>query len=124
MFALFRPIIDRLKALFATSAALEIEAQFLARDAERKAELLRLAAHYENQGLHSIAEQLRHQADTLSFHQPLASVLPAVEHLHADKPGGLKLFTPPADNPEVQHDPVREKNILPLPQRRKKGEKS
>lgn len=81
MFSIFRAVVERLKALFATSAALELEAEFVARDAERKAELLRLADHYAGEGLHGIASHLRLRAENLSVERPLAGTLPAVEHL-------------------------------------------
>jgi hypothetical protein len=41
VFHLFRAVLDRIKVLLALSAALELEADALARHAERKAELLR-----------------------------------------------------------------------------------
>ena len=61
MCSLFRALTDRVKAVFVTHAALEFEAEFLARDAERKAELLRLADTYEKEGLHAVAESLQDQ---------------------------------------------------------------
>jgi hypothetical protein len=82
MWSIFRALLDRLKALFATRAVLELEAECLARDAERQAELLRLAARYDAEGLHDLARSLHQQAETLNMQQPLASVLPAVAHLH------------------------------------------
>jgi hypothetical protein len=84
MFSLFRAITERLKALFATSAALELESELLARDAERKADLLRRADQYDQEGLHGIATHLRQQADLLSLQRPLASVLPALTYLHTE----------------------------------------
>ena len=56
MFSLFKALFARLKALFVTDAALDVEAEFLARDAERKANLLRQADRYEQEGLHGIAQ--------------------------------------------------------------------
>jgi hypothetical protein len=84
MLSLFRALIDRLKALFATAAAQELEAEFLVRHAEQKADLLRRAAHYDKQGLPALAAELRQQAECFSIRQPLATVLPAIAHLHAD----------------------------------------
>jgi hypothetical protein len=81
MLTLFRALSERVKALFITTAALDFEADLLARDAERKAELLRQAGRYEEEGLHAVAEPLRRQAEALSLQRPLAGVLPAVDHL-------------------------------------------
>ena len=55
MIHLFRTVIDRIKFLLATSAALELEADALARHAERKGELLRLAQQYVSEKLPAIA---------------------------------------------------------------------
>jgi hypothetical protein len=72
MFSFFRAVIDRIKVLLATSAARELEADALARHAERKAELLRLAEQYESEKLHAVALELRQQAEALDWKQPLA----------------------------------------------------
>jgi hypothetical protein len=84
MLSIFRAITDRVKALFATTAALELEAEFLTRDAERRAELLRQAERYDAEGLHEVANHLREQAELLTAQRPLASILPALTHLQAD----------------------------------------
>ena len=84
MLQLFHVLAQRVKALFITNAALDFEAQFVARDAERKTELLRQVAQYEKEGLHVIAQDLRERAEKISLEQPLATVLPSIEHLHAD----------------------------------------
>src|SRR5262249_28064519 len=81
MIALFRALAARVKALFAADAALEFEAEFLARAAARKAELLRQAGRYEEEGLGGIALHLRQLAEELSEQRPLAGVLPALGHL-------------------------------------------
>lgn len=75
MFHLFRAGIDRIKILLATSAALELEADALACHAERKAELLRLAEHYESEKLSVVAQELRQHAEALDVKQPLAGVM-------------------------------------------------
>ena len=75
MLSIFGAVVERLKALFVTSVALELESEFVARDAERRAELLRQADHYDAEGLRGIARNLRQQADALSVERPLASVL-------------------------------------------------
>ena len=81
MIELFRALAGRVKSLFAADAALEFEAEFLARAAEHKAELLRQAERYDKEGLRGIALHLRRQADELSDQRPLAGVLPALNHL-------------------------------------------
>ncbi len=75
MFHLFRAVLDRLKALLVTSAALELEADALARHAQRKAELLRLAEQYESEKLHAVAQELRQHAENLDLQQPLSGVV-------------------------------------------------
>lgn len=84
MFNLFRAMTDRIKTIFATAAALELEADLLTRDAERRAELLRLAARYEAEGLPTVADRLRSQAEGTKVESPAASVLPALAHLQGD----------------------------------------
>lgn len=81
MLGLFRALLERVKALFLTTAALDFEAEFVARHAERQAELLRQADRYEEEGLHGIADHLRRRAEGLELDRPLAGVLPAVAHL-------------------------------------------
>jgi hypothetical protein len=90
MFNLFRAVIDRIKILLATSAALELEADGLARHAQRKAELLRLAEQYESEKLHAVALELRQQAEALDRKQPLAGVRIALASWQgADTPAAL-----------------------------------
>jgi hypothetical protein len=84
MLDLFRTITERLKALFAADVALEFEAQLLARQADRTAELLVQAEQHERHGFPTIAAQLRAGAQALSLGRPLAGVLPALEHWRAD----------------------------------------
>lgn len=105
MFALFRSLTDRIKALFVTTAALDFEADLAVRHAERKAELLRRAAAYDEEGLHVVAKELRHQADVLSIQRPLASVLPSVEHLQADREGPLFISYEATNNGEAHGQP-------------------
>ncbi len=103
MLSLFRALSERVKALFVTTAALDFEAALLARDAERKAELLRQADRYDDEGLHAIAQHLRRQADGLSIQRPLASVVPPVEHLLGHDEGTTPLLRalPAHDRPDV-----------------------
>lgn len=120
MFQLFRALAERVKALFLTHAALDFEAEFLARDAERKAELLRQAARYEEEGLSSVARQLRQQVEMVDLQRPLATVLPAVEHLQAGMPA-LPLF-PSEIGDDVPANTVRPRlEVSPCP--KKKGRK-
>lgn len=86
MLAFFRALADRLKALFLTDAALDLEAHVLSRAAERKADLLRQAASFEAEGLTLVGSELRQQAAAIDLGRPLAIVLPGVEHLAADHP--------------------------------------
>jgi hypothetical protein len=78
--SLFRAVVDRLKLLLATAAAQEVEADFLTREAERNAELMRQAGRYDAEGLADVAQQLRRQTEDLSTEQPLGVVLPALAH--------------------------------------------
>jgi hypothetical protein len=75
MFSLFRAVIDRIKILLARSAALELEADALVLQAQRKAEVLRLAQQYEAEKLPSVAQELRLHAEALDQHQPLAGTM-------------------------------------------------
>ena len=59
MLWLLKKAVERLKTLLVADAALDLETQFLARQADRQAELLRKADEYEEQGLHELAESLR-----------------------------------------------------------------
>ena len=120
MLSIFHAITDRLKALVVTRAALELESEFLVRDAERQAELLRQAARYEEEGLHGVAQQLRQQAETLNFQRPLASVLPALAHLQ-DTPPDDKAALPRLRL--VPGDPSRPTAPPSSPVRKKKGDK-
>ena len=84
MFAIFQSLVDRIKAMFAADAALDFEAQFMARQADRKAELLRKAAEFEKEGLKGVAQDLRSQAESLSIQRPLDAILPAAAELGGD----------------------------------------
>ena len=85
MFSIVYSLIARFKALFVTYAVLNLEADLIAACAERKAELLRRATQYEQEGLPTVAGQLRQQAEALSVDKPLGSVLTTVAHLKADQ---------------------------------------
>lgn len=76
MVAYIRALIERFRARFIADAGLDFEAQLIARDAERKAVLLRKASLYDSEGLHSIAKELRQRAEGITFHRPLSTLLP------------------------------------------------
>ncbi|MDB5313930.1 MAG: hypothetical protein JWO38_8132, partial [Gemmataceae bacterium] len=88
MLTLFRAVVDRLKVLFATAAAAELEAEFLAREAERRADLFRQADRYAADGLPVVAAGLRARAEALSADRPGGTVLPAMAHWLAADPAG------------------------------------
>ena len=98
MLSFFRSILDRVKALLITTAALDLEADLIVCHAERKAELLRLADRYDAEKLPSVALELRRHAEGLDFRRPLAGVAESVGHLLGDPttPG----LTASADTPE------------------------
>ena len=98
MFSFARSLMDRFKALFVTHAVLDLEADLIAAYAERKAELLRRADQYEKEGLATVAEQLRQQADRLAPDMPLGSVVTITAHLQADS---LHSGTPADTNPDT-----------------------
>src|SRR5580658_6270227 len=97
MLWIFKALADRLKAMFVADVATDFEAQLLARDSERKAELLRQAQKYDDEGLKGIAQQMRQQTESLGTQRPLASVLPAIEHWQATE----KNLFPEEDAPVV-----------------------
>ena len=80
MLMLFRALSDRLKALFVADVASDFEAQLMNREAERRADLLRQAKRYQEEGLHGIAQHLRQRAEAISYQKPMASVLPSLDH--------------------------------------------
>jgi hypothetical protein len=90
MLALFQSIVDRIKAMFAADAALDLEAQFVARQADRKADLLRKAAEFEEEGLTRIAQELRLHAEALSIKRPLDAIQPAAAELGSDAKRGAQ----------------------------------
>lgn len=103
MLWLFRALTDRLKVMFAADVATDFEAQLLTRDAERRAELLRRAQRYDDEGYAGIAQHIRRQAERLDIQQPLASILPAIEHLqaHDAQPAPLLIATERTTLPTV-----------------------
>jgi hypothetical protein len=123
MLTLFRALLDRLQALFALGAARALEAEALALDAERRAELLRQADRYDAEGLPVVARYLRRQAEALGSQHPLAGVVPAARHL-LDTPPVADARPPalPAPGREGASGPRGRKPALRL-YRPPKGEK-
>ena len=117
--SLFRALLDRLKAYFAVAAAQELELEVQIRQAERQAELLRLADRYERDGLTDVARNLRQQAAALGTGQPLALVMPSVQHLLLEP---VPTPSPPAfSEPEVTPGAI---NALPTSQSRRSRQRS
>jgi len=114
---LFRALTDRLKAMFIADVATDFEAQLLARAAERKAELLRQAQRYDDEGLKSIAQHVRQQAEGLDIQRPLSSVLPAIDHWREHDAQSAPLLIEP-DLVESNAPPIA---TAPSPKARKKG---
>jgi hypothetical protein len=114
MLAFFRALTDRLKALFMTDAALDLEAHVLNRAAERKADLLRQAAAFQAEGLTLVAAELQQQAGAIDLSRPLARVLPAVEHLTIEAPSSPQ-FSELAETPALPEPtiPPRKTNRKP-----------
>ena len=76
MLWIFQEAIARLKALLLADVALDLEGQFLARHADRKASLLEQAQQYEQQGWDQLAAEVRGQVDQFVIDRPLAWVHP------------------------------------------------
>jgi hypothetical protein len=70
MLGLFRALVGRVKAVLAVRAAQEVEADALAHAAQRRAELLGLAARYEAQGQREVAGELRAAVGTPTGRSP------------------------------------------------------
>lgn len=89
MFTFIHAVFERLKARLVADAGLDFEAQLIARDAERKAVLLRKAMLYDSEGLHTIAKELRQRAEAITFHRPLSSLLPSAPIVIEQHSNGL-----------------------------------
>jgi hypothetical protein len=82
MYPYYRPLLKRLKALLLPDATRDLEFQLdlkvrlVVRAAERKADLLRRAAAYEQEGLTTIADDLRRQAEAIDLLRPLGYDIP------------------------------------------------
>jgi hypothetical protein len=121
MFSIIRALIDRFKVLFVTHAVLELEAELIAIHGERKAELLRHADSYEAEGLQSLAQEMRRQAETLAPAQPLASVVATVAHLQASPAQPVQLSDAAAPTLPVTADSAV--NTVPVASKKKKDGK-
>jgi hypothetical protein len=117
MFAWFRALIERVKALQLHEAALDLEAQFVARHAERKAELLRRAAALEAQGLQAVADELRQQAEALDPRQPLALMMSTLQYTAVTEPSSLHI----AEGTGVEPEGAGRQSTVRLPQPTRKG---
>ncbi len=117
MLAFFRVLLDRLKALLLADAALDLQAQALARAAERQAELLRRAAAYENEGLATVAADLREQAEALDLSRPLALVVTTLEAISAESWATPPIPGPASPSPPASGGPVPLPQPTPVPSR-------
>src|SRR4051812_44997674 len=124
MLSLFRVLTDRVKALFVTAAALELEAEFVARAAGCRARPLRQAPGYDAEGLRGIAQHLRQQAEAAAVERPLAGVLPAVAHLQADLAGAAATAAPPTPAASALPSLDAPASVPALPGPKKRGGKS
>lgn len=123
MLWLLKKIIERLKTLLVASAATDLEAEFLLRRTERKAELLGKAQEYEEQDLGDLADELREQALELSHETPLSRGLPTRVHWTTseganDEPPKLERAEQPQDLPHTAKSPQTTK---PKSKRRSKA---
>ena len=96
MVRLFRALFARIKALFAADAALELQAEIAVRGAERKAQLYRLAAQYDEEGFASVAHDLHRQAESLHLQQSVGDVIPPIDELINDNSLHALLASPKA----------------------------
>ena len=78
MFSIVRALMDRFKALFLSQSILELQADLIVTCADRKADLLRRAERFEQEGMADIAAYLRQQVESLSTENPLAGVVAVV----------------------------------------------
>ena len=108
MLWIFKALSDRIKALFVTDVAADLEAQFLAREAERKAALLRQAQVYFT----SLRSHFRVDVAELSSNRPIFVTPgtwqigpPRVERTprHTSQPAHSKTFVPRSYTPLLPH---------------------
>ena len=103
MFQLFHALAARLKALFVANVALDFESELAARHADRKAGLLRQAADFEKENLPEVAAELRQRAAELDLRQPLASILPSIQHWQAYPDSERPALAKPIDKKLLTH---------------------
>ena len=115
MLWLLKKAVERLKTLLVADAALDLEAEFLTRHADRKVNLLRKAHDYEEQGLRELADELRDQASELSVERPLSSILPGLGHLNGE--------TMEADPLKLESSSNRQNGISPTNTKTKRAKK-
>jgi hypothetical protein len=96
MFSMIRTMMDRFKCLFMTQAVLELQSAVIVACADRKAELLRRAARFDEEGLADIAAYLRRQVESLSTEKSLVSVLAIAEHWQAAPPALPPILSGPS----------------------------
>jgi hypothetical protein len=64
---LFHAVSERLKMIFTAHAALELEAELILCHAQRKAALLKQAAHLEQEGMADLAAELRRHTGAMDL---------------------------------------------------------
>jgi hypothetical protein len=74
MFRIIAALFGRFSTRHIADAGADFDADLIARHAERKATLLRRAARFDDEGLATVADDLRRQAEALSLQRPLATV--------------------------------------------------
>jgi hypothetical protein len=74
MLKLLQAIIARIKALLAMAASWALEADVLLCHAEIKADLLRQAQRYEDEGLTILANELRQRAEEIDLQRPMTGM--------------------------------------------------
>lgn len=116
MFKLIRALFARIKALFVADAALEIQTEIATRCAERKAALYRLAARYDEEGLASVAHDLRRQAEELHLQMAFGDVVPAIDDLVDEQQGPPALPAAPTADPTSPAAIAAAADPKPLPQ--------
>jgi hypothetical protein len=97
---LLQALIERLKSLVCAVVTGELELYRVAHEATRKAELLRLAGRFEQEGLPALAQELRQQAalpDSAPRDEEVAHLTPAGpahQLTHANNPPSRHEATP------------------------------
>lgn len=74
MFRILAAFFGRFSTRHIADAGADFDADLIARHAERKAILLRRAARFDDEGLPTVAAELRRQAEGLTLQRPLTTV--------------------------------------------------